>query len=186
MRRANVPPVLYCPPGVRWAASRRAWALAGCAALLAGCAAPLPPGNPVRDTAAAVTKLSPSQVVEQKAAGVFVRWTGGIDRVEAREAGRDCFVLRYGRMDAEGTVHWPRDSKDSQPFVACGKGRYDRELVEPFTVLTFEGRVVDWRSLPGRLAPVIEISSVFRHSDCLDTTDLNLHPTCRPSLLFPR
>ncbi|RZL63441.1 MAG: hypothetical protein EOP81_12625 [Variovorax sp.] len=165
---------------------RRASVLLGAAALLAGCAAPSPPGDPVRDAAAAVTTLSPAQVVAQKAKGVLVRWAGGIARVEAQEGGRDCFVLRYGRLDAEGTVHWPQDYKDWQPFVACGKGRYDRELVEEFTVLTFEGRVVDWRSVSGRSAPVIEISSVFRHSDCVQTTETNVPPRCRPSFLLPR
>lgn len=186
MRRVRVPLVLCCLPGVRGAATRGAYALLGTAALLAGCAAPLPPADPVRDSAAAVTPLSPAQVVAQQATGVRVRWAGGIASVEAHEGGRDCFVLRYGRLDAEGTVHWPQDHKDWQPFVACGKGSYDPELVEDFTVLTFEGRVVDWRSVSGRSAPVIEISSVFRHSNCVQTTDLNVSPRCRPSFLLPR
>ncbi|VTY34191.1 Uncharacterised protein [Xylophilus ampelinus] len=154
--------------------------------LMAGCAG-APPAQRTDSSVAAAPSPTRAQALQADAIGARVRWYGGIDRVQARDDGRDCFTLRYGHTDAQGRLQWPDDPRELHPFVACGPGRYERGLVEPFTVLRVEGRVVGQATVWGVPAPVLEIDAVHRLSDCLASeTDFVAHPECRSGLLRPQ
>lgn len=158
--------------------------LSAAALLLAGCASE--PASRVGPGAPS-TSLTRAQALSPEAVGARVLWYGGVASVQARDDGRDCFTLRYGRTDEQGRLQWPRDARALHPVVACGPGRYPRRLVEPFTVLRVQGRVVGQAVVWGVAAPVLEIESVYRQSDCLDgETDFVAHPTCRSGLLTPQ
>ncbi|ARU03532.1 hypothetical protein CCO03_01490 [Comamonas serinivorans] len=147
-------------------------------------AAPQAPASPAAP--AAVQPLTREQALAPQARGARVRWWGGVDRVEADDAGRDCFTLRWGDTDADGWVQWPRDDRGLHPVVACGPGHYPRQLVQPFTLLHIEGRVVGTATVWGVPAPVLEIEVLERASDCLASeTDWVKHPQCRSGRLLP-
>ncbi|WP_455342512.1 hypothetical protein [Variovorax durovernensis] len=166
-------------------------------ALLAACATPADheaapvrhavatTGSEVGRTALAskdpVVDLSPAQALAPRAQGARVRWSGGINAIDAREGGRQCFTLLHATFDPQGVLQWPRDA---QNFVACGPGYYDRDLVAQFTLVSFEGHVTGQRVLLDKPVPVMEIEALYRHSDCVQGSETS--PECYAGYLRPR
>lgn len=163
----------------------RLCAILGACVLLAACAAPADRAAPSPPIAAAkpqapVADLSPAQALSPSAQGARVRWSGGIHTIEAREGARQCFTLLQATFDARQVLQW---SRDPQYFVACGPGDYDRNLVAPFTLLSIGGRVVGSQQLVGKPVPVLEIETLYRHSDCVQGSEQS--PECYAGELQP-
>lgn len=158
---------------------------AGALLLLAGCAAPSSPTPAGRGAAAPhVIELSPTQALASARRGAAVRWAGGIQRVESRSEGGQCFTLLYAAFDAQGVVQWTREPAY---FRACSRGRYDAQLVQPFTRVVVEGRVGEPGIFLGAPVPTLQIDVLHRHSDCLASeTDFVAHPECRSGVLTPQ
>jgi hypothetical protein len=166
-------------------------------ALLAGCATPADrEAAPARHAVAAtgseggrtalaskdpVVDLSPAQALAPRAQGARVRWSGGINAIDAREDGRQCFTLLHATFDPQGVLQWPRDA---QNFVACGPGYYDRDLVAQFTLVSFEGHVTGQRVLLDKPVAVMEIEALYRHSDCVQGSEKS--PECYSGYLRPQ
>ncbi|MDM0089334.1 MULTISPECIES: hypothetical protein [unclassified Variovorax] len=136
--------------------------------------------GPARVIERPVADLSPGQALAPSALGTRVRWSGGIQTIEAREGGRQCFTLLHATFDARQVLQWPRDP---QYFVACGPGNYDRKLVAPFTLLSIGGRVLGSQQVVGQPVPVIEIEALYRHSDCVQGSEQS--PECYAGELQP-
>lgn len=167
------------------------------AALLAACATPADRGAATARHAMAATDregggaalasrapvadLSPAQALAPEAQGARVRWSGGINAIESRKGARQCFTLLHATFDAQGVLQWPRDA---QHFVACGPGRYDRELVAQFTLVSLEGRVSGQQVLLDKPVPVMEIDALYRHSDCVQGSEKS--PECYAGYLRPQ
>jgi|CXWL01.2.fsa_nt_gi hypothetical protein len=124
--------------------------------------------------------LSPAQALASGTQGARVRWSGGINAIDAQEGGRQCFTLLHATFDALGVLQWPGDA---QQFIACGAGPYDRALVSQFSLVTFDGRVAGQQVLAGKPVPVIEIDALFRHSDCVQGSEKI--PECYAGYLQP-
>lgn len=138
------------------------------------------PGGPAAASRPQAVDLSPAQALSSQALGARVRWSGGINAIDAREGGRQCFTMLHATFDARGVLQWPRDA---QQFVACGAGGYDRNLVAPYTLLSLEGRVTGQDVLLGKPVPVIEIETLYRHSDCVQGSEQS--PECYSGYLQP-
>lgn len=110
-----------------------------------------------------------------------MRWSGGINAIDAREDGRQCFTLLHATFDAKDVLQW---SRDAQNFVACGAGHYDRDLVAQFTLVSFEGHVTGQQILLGKPVPVMEIETLYRHSDCVQGSEKS--PECYSGYLRPQ
>ncbi|MES2530852.1 MAG: hypothetical protein V4636_07435 [Pseudomonadota bacterium] len=160
------------------------------AALLAACSSPVRiPGaasvaeadRPARTPVQPVADLSPAQALTPQAQGLRVRWSGGINAIDAHDGGQQCFTLLHATFDARQALQWPREP---QNFVACGQGRYDQQLVTQFTLLTLDGRVTGQQLLLGRPVPVIEIDALYRHSDCVQGSEKS--PECYSGFLQPK
>ena len=167
------------------------------AALLAGCATPddraaasapqaaadarSDADRPARTPKRPAAELAPAQALTPQAQGMQVHWSGGINAIDAREGGRICFTLLHATFDARGVLQWPRDA---QEFVACGPGDYDRDLVAPFTLVSFDGRVAGQALRLGRPVPLVEIDALYRHSDCVQGSEAS--PECYTGYLRPR
>ncbi len=128
-----------------------------------------------------VADLSPAQALAPEAQGARVRWSGGINAIESSEGARQCFTLLHATFDARGVLQWPRDA---QNFVACGPGHYDRDLVAQFTLVSIEGRVAGQQMLLDKPVPVMEIETLYRHSDCVQGSEKS--PECYAGYLRPR
>lgn len=154
-------------------------------ALLAGCTAPPAVAPNTRGiSASAVTDLSPAQALAPDRRGATVRWAGGIQRVDPRAEGGQCFTLLYAALDAQGVAQWTREPAY---FRACSRGRYDAQLLQPFTRVVIEGRVGEPGTFLGTPVPTLEIDVLHRHSDCLASeTDFVAHPECRSGVLAPQ
>lgn len=149
--------------------------------------APPPAQSGAKPAASApVSDYTRAQALQLQSRGARVRWWGGVARVAAMDGGRDCFTLRYGHSDAGGALQWPSDYREMHPFIACGPGRYARELVQEFTVLRVTGTVVGSTHTWGVPAPVLEIEAIERSSACLEGTDPVAHPSCYVGPLLPQ
>lgn len=149
-------------------------------ALMAACTTPaLPPAGSAAPEAEAVD-LSPAQALTPQAQGVRVRWSGGINTVDADGAGRQCFTLLHATFDAQHVLQWPRNA---QRFVACGHAYDDQNLVAPFTLVSIDGHVAGQERLQGETVPRLEIDALYRHSDCLQG-DEKL-PECHSGFVAP-
>jgi hypothetical protein len=110
-----------------------------------------------------------------------VKWTGGINAINAREGARQCFTVLHATFDAQGVLQWPAGA---QEFIACGAGHYDQNLVAQFTLVTFEGRVTGQEPVLKKPVPVIEIDALYRHSDCAQGNENS--PECYSGYLQPQ
>ncbi|MGJ7543357.1 hypothetical protein [Variovorax sp. LT1R16] len=127
-----------------------------------------------------IVDISPAEALTPLTPGMRVRWSGGINAIDARDGGRQCFTLLHATFDAQRVLQWPRDA---QEFVACGPGDYDRRLVAPFGLLSIDGRLVGSQRLRGKAVPVIEIDALYRHSDCVQGSEKS--PECYAGYLQP-
>lgn len=182
MRRQGDAPSSAFPRAARPLVSFAAGALL---ALLAGCTASPTAAPTIHGAAAAaVTDLSPAQALASERRGAAVRWAGGIQSVESRAEGGQCLTLLYAAFDAQGVVQWTREPAY---FRACSRGRYDAQLVQPFTRVVVEGRIGESGTFLGAPVPTVEIDVLHRHSDCLASeTDFVAHPECRSGVLTPQ
>ena len=80
---------------------------------------------------------------------------------------------------AQAGLGWPREPRF---FKACGKGPYDRQLLQPFTLVWLSGKVTGQAEFAGTPIPVIEIDALYRGSDCLEG---DTAPQCVHSYLQP-
>lgn len=176
---------------------RRITATFCAAALLAACATPSPNDTPPSQSASLAASreanrpgrtpkgpaanISPAQALAPQAQGQRVKWTGGINAIDTREPGRQCFTLLHATSDAQGVLQWPRDE---QQFVACGAGYYDSKLVTQFTLASFEGRVAGQQTVLNKPVPVIEIEALYRFSDCTQGSENS--PECYSGYLQPQ
>lgn len=136
--------------------------------------------RPARTAEAPVVDLSPAQALAPLRQGVRVRWSGGINAIEAAEGGRQCFTLLQATFDARHVLQWPGDG---QEFIACGPGDYDRRLVAQYGLVSIDGHVVGAQRVVGRQVPVIEIDALYRHSDCVQGSEEI--PECYAGYLQP-
>lgn len=149
------------------------------AMLMAACTTPAsPPAS--RAAHEAEADLSPAQALTPQAQGVRVRWSGGINTVDADGAGRQCFTLLHATFDARQVLQWPRNA---QRFVACGPAYADQNLVAPFTLVRIDGHVAGQAQLQGETVPRLEIDALYRYSDCLQGDETL--PECRSGFLAP-
>lgn len=148
--------------------------------LLAGCAAP-PDHAASRTPTTRFASLSPDEALTPQALGARVRWSGGIRSVEQRPVALQCLTLLHANFEPDGFLRWPAGG---QTFVACGRGNYDSLLIEPFTVLSIEGRVVGRELIQRTPVPLIMIDALYRHSDCVQGSEDS--PVCFSGLLRPR
>jgi hypothetical protein len=65
---------------------------------------------------------------------------------------------------------------------ACGAGPYDRQLLQPFTLVWVSAKVTGQAEFVGTQIPVIEIDALYRSSDCLqgDTAPQCVHSYLQP------
>ncbi|WP_435450068.1 hypothetical protein [Variovorax sp. LT1P1] len=148
--------------------------------LVAGCAAPTG-GGALHASQDPFASLSPAEALTPQAQGTRVRWSGGIRSVDRRAGNRACFTLLHATSDSEGYLRWP---PGGQTFIACGPGDYDDKLIEPFVLLSIEGRVAGQETLQRQPVPVIEIDLLHRHSDCVQGSEDS--PECYAGPLRPR
>lgn len=137
-------------------------------------------GRPARRSEKPIVDISPAQALTSPTLGVRVRWSGGINAIEARDGGRQCFTLLHATFDAQRVLQWPRDA---QEFVACGPGDYDPKLVAQFGLLSIDGHLVGSQLIRGKAVPVIEIDALYRHSDCVQGSEKS--PECYAGYLRP-
>lgn len=172
------------------------WCLLGLSALLAGCGTVSEPATtaeqqaqtqqschpePLRGVAALAgpfTDINPRQALQGSAQGARVCWGGGLRTLEAVSAERDCMVLLQAESKG-GYLSWPREATF---FKACGRGAYDRQLLQPFTLVWISGKVTGQAEFTGTPIPVIEIDALYRSSDCLEG---DTAPQCVHSYLQP-
>ena len=137
--------------------------------------------EPLRGAAALAgpfTDINPRQALQSSAQGARVCWGGGLRTLQAVSADRDCMVLLQVETQ-EGYLSWPREATF---FKACGRGAYDRQLLQPFTLVWISGKVTGQAELAGTPIPVIEIDALYRGSDCLEG---DTAPQCVHSYLQP-
>ena len=178
------------------------WCLLGLSALLAGCGTVPDPAfgpadattavqqtpvqqschpEPLRGAAALAgpfTDINPPQALQGSALGARVCWGGGLRTLQAVSAERDCMVLLQAERKG-GYLSWPREAAF---FKACGRGTYDRQLLQPFTLVWISGKVMGQAEFAGTPIPVIEIDALYRSSDCLEG---DTAPQCVHSYLQP-
>ena len=124
--------------------------------------------EPLRGAAALAgpfTDINPRQALQGSAQGARVCWGGGLRTLQAETK--------------EGYLSWPREATF---FKACGRGAYDRQLLQPFTLVWISGKVTGQAEFTGTPIPVIEIDALYRGSDCLEG---DTAPQCVHSYLQP-
>lgn len=140
-----------------------------------------PPG-PLKTTADPrdpLVAIEPEDALRPEALNAHVCWGGGLHRIEAVREDRDCMTLLLAGVDKQGYLSW---SRKNSFFKACGAGPYDRQLLQPFTLVWLSGKVTGRAEFAGTPIPVIEIETLYRGSDCLEGDD---SPQCVHSYLQP-
>ena len=125
------------------------------------------------------TELSPRQALQAGALNARVCWAGGLRSIEAVGEQRDCMVLLHAEFSEQGFLSWPREASF---FKACGAGPYDRQLLQPFTLVWVSAKVTGQAEFAGTPIPVIEIDALYRGSDCQqgDTAPQCVHSYLQP------
>ena len=170
-------------------------ALAACTSIPAGLSSPAtqPPVQAVQQSChpepltgaaallGAFADITPTQALQAEAAGARVCWGGGLRTLQAVSEDRDCLVLLQAEFSEQAGLGrpWPREPRF---FNACGNGPYDRQLLQPFTLVWLSGKVTGQAEFAGTPIPVIEIDALYRGSDCLegDTAPQCVHDYLQP------
>ena len=125
------------------------------------------------------TSMTPAQALQAGALNARVCWAGGLRTIESVSEQRDCMVLLHAEFSEQGFLSWPREANF---FKACGAGTYDRQLLQPFTLVWVSAKVTGQAEFVGTQIPVIEIDALYRGSDCLqgDTAPQCVHSYLQP------
>ena len=126
-----------------------------------------------------LTDITPVQALKADALNARVCWGGGLRTLKAVSPERDCMVLLQFENSEKTGVRWPQENRF---FKACGRGPYDRQLLEQFTLVWVSGKVTGQAEFAGTPIPVIEIDALYRGSDCLegDTSPQCVHDYLQP------
>lgn len=108
-----------------------------------------------------------------------MRVSAGLRTIDSVSEQRDCMVVLYAEFSEQGFLSWPREASF---FKACGAGTYDRQLLQPFTLVWVSAKVTGQAEFVGTQIPVIEIDALYRGSDCLqgDTAPQCVHSYLQP------
>lgn len=123
--------------------------------------------------------MNPRQALQAGALNARVCWAGGLRTIAAVGEQRDCMVLLLAGFSEQGFLSWPREASF---FKACGAGPYDRQLLQPFTLVWVSAKVTGQAEFAGTQIPVIEIDALYRGSDCQqgDTAPQCVHSYLQP------
>lgn len=125
------------------------------------------------------TVITPTRALKADALNARVCWGGGLRTLQAVSQERDCMLLLQFENSEKTGVRWPQENHF---FKACGRGPYDRQLLEQFTLVWVSGKVTGQAEFAGTPIPVIEIDALYRGSDCLegDTSPQCVHDYLQP------